>query len=217
MWVTGAAGWPRRAGFCSPSDPAASALCALPSQNLHCTASPANHFPTVCLVCRSRQPSAHPHPLLVHVAAVGTLVPGRLPFLSDQTAVSSRGDMRIPLRREPPKSIKPNCHPQNVLNRRQCWKELWTTCSSCVPSPSHSLPPKSLLGPLPAPLRGQAQPSTWCCPGVLSSGPVVVVEPGLPQAVSQLLLGCETMKRGLPPEYAPHRHFCLPLGFVVAP
>ena len=31
----------------------------------------------------------------------------------------------------------------------------------------------------------------------------MVVEPGLPQAVSQLLLGCETMKWGLPPEYAP--------------
>lgn len=39
-----------------------------------------------------------PTPLLLHVASIRALAPGRLPFISDQTAVSSNQNMLIPLR-----------------------------------------------------------------------------------------------------------------------
>lgn len=38
-------------------------------------------------------------PTPLHVAAIGALAPGRLPFISNQTAMSSDGNMLLPLRR----------------------------------------------------------------------------------------------------------------------
>ena len=129
-----------------------------------------------------------PTPLLLHVAATRALAPGRLPFISDQTAVSSNQNMLIPLRRrKPPKSIKPNSHPQNVLNRKQRWKELWTTHSSCMHSPNHSLP-RAFWAPLRAP---SAWPSVLLCAALGSCAPGHVgggklISPGSITALSGL-------------------------------
>lgn len=122
LWVPGAGKWPCHSGLLHPlPDPATCTFCEFPSQNFHCISAPHPQPPTISQLhvwfTDSDNGLPPPTPLLLHVASIRALAPGRLPFISDQTAVSSNQNMLIPLRRrKPPKSIKPNSHPQNVLN-----------------------------------------------------------------------------------------------------